>query len=207
MSHVESGIRQILENSKVYQGFIDILGGRSLYKYFVNEIVKPKEGCKILDIGCGTGVLLEYFEDNIDYTGIDLNGKYISKAKAKYLNKGTFITSKIDKNFKLNMSSKFDYVICLAVLHHLDDTVINDLLDNVKEILKFDGKFITLDPCRVSNQKILPKLLMDFDRGRNIKTTKNYEMIIRKHFSKVKMSEFNNLLRIPYTHCISVSSI
>ena len=79
----------------------------------------------VLDAGCGPGSLINGIRDllkNKRYLGIDLEQKFIDRAKEKLL--------KSDNNIEfsyadiMNFSGgPFDFVIVWAVLQHLPDTV------------------------------------------------------------------------------------
>jgi phospholipid N-methyltransferase len=68
-----------------------------------------EDNASLLDYGCGLGHLNDYMVNNnhndIDYTGIDINHKYIVYANQMYPGKN-FICSDLDK-----IEGKFDYVI------------------------------------------------------------------------------------------------
>ena len=61
----------------------DIPYGR--YAEWVREIAGPPENQKLLDVGCGTGVLTERFaRDGYRVTGIDLSGDMLSVARERF---------------------------------------------------------------------------------------------------------------------------
>ena len=94
----------------------------------------------ILDVGCGNGRLLLGLPTEVDYTGLDFSTTLLEKAfenhpKARFLE--TDITQ-LDgwKNLPL-----FDYIFCVAVIHHLatrHEQIF--LLKQIKEHLKPGGK-------------------------------------------------------------------
>jgi len=74
--------------------------------------VGVKDGDKILDYGCGLGHLVDYLESknlNVNYTGIDINPKYIQKACELY-NNYSFITNEIE-----DVDEEYDWVIASGV--------------------------------------------------------------------------------------------
>jgi 2-polyprenyl-3-methyl-5-hydroxy-6-metoxy-1,4-benzoquinol methylase len=202
MSHVSTGLRRILEFSIIYDLLMDLLGRKKGVTIYVNEFVKPKPKTKILDVGCGTSYILNLLPNDVDYTGFDLNEKYIADNKLKYPT-STFSVARAD-TFITN--EKYDIVLCNALVHHLDDSDINILFNNIKKFLKPDGRLIILDPVRVEKPHFFAKFLMDNDRGRNIKSEKGYRKIMEENFSKVKTTT-TCLSNFPYNHLVSEVSI
>jgi len=79
-----------------------------------NQAVKSMiayEGGTVLDIGCGTGLLLELFNIGEDeYTGIDPSGKMLEMAHSKFPGY-SFMVSDFETFPKRGMA--YDYIICL----------------------------------------------------------------------------------------------
>ena len=86
----------------------------------------------------------------------------------------------------------------MGILHHLKNDQILDLLKILKKTLKKKGSIITLDPIYMKNQNFFAKFLISHDRGKNIKTKKEYLKIL-KLFFKNSMSKTYNQSFIPYT--------
>lgn len=110
----------------------------------LTELVKNND--KILDVGCGNGRLLEAFQNKkINYTGVDSSKKLITLAKQNQKLKNKNHQFLIHDILELNQlqQTNFDYIFCLAVLHHLpgDDLQIN-ALKQLKNKLAKSGKII-----------------------------------------------------------------
>lgn len=107
--------------------------------------IKLSEG-KLLDIGCGGGMLTEslpYYFPKGSIFGCD-----ISKTAIKYAEKlgsGKVKYNQIRKNCFPYKDNFFDVCICLDVLEHVPN--VNFFLNEVKRVLKKNGKFFLIVPC------------------------------------------------------------
>lgn len=95
MAQITSGLRSILSNPNVYDFLQNVLGAGKLRKELVRKYVRPYGGMKILDIGCGTGEILEYLPA-VDYLGVDLSETYIRSAVDPYGERGEFHVGRAD---------------------------------------------------------------------------------------------------------------
>ena len=75
---------------------------------------------------------------------------------------------------------------------------IDIICKSIKKTLKKDGNLITLDPIYVNDQNYFARFLISHDRGKNIKTKKEYLKIL-KLFFKNSVSRTYNQSFIPYT--------
>lgn len=101
---------------------------------------------KLLDIGCGGGMISEtlpYYYPKAEIYGCDVSKTAI--AYAKKLGSGNVKYSLIhDKRFPYK-GNFFDVCICLDVLEHVPD--VDYFLMEVRRVLKKNGKFFLIVPC------------------------------------------------------------
>ena len=70
---------------------------------------KKSDGNQLLDVGCGTGMHIEYFKDDFSCTGIDINNEMVEVAKSK-VNEVIFEQGDM---INFNLKTSFDVIICL----------------------------------------------------------------------------------------------
>ncbi len=127
----------------------------------LSKQVKNKD--KVLDVGCGNGRLLEAFlGKDVYYVGIDKSVNLIKLAKKDYESENVkFLTGDI-----LNLGDfpeyDFDYVFCIAVLHHLPGKNLQSrALRQLKNKIKKNGKII-LTVWNLWSQEKYEKLIYKF---------------------------------------------
>ena len=111
----------------------------------LTESLELKNG-KMLDIGCGGGVLTEslnYYFPKVKVYGCDISKQAINYAKK--FGSGRVTYGVIQKNKLPYENNFFDACICLDVMEHIPD--VDFFLNEVKRILKKNGKFFLLVPC------------------------------------------------------------
>ena len=97
MSQNISGIHKIFSYPLIYSLVQIIMSGVSVRSTLVKKIIN--KNAKILDIGCGTGKILESLPA-VDYYGYDISKKYINYAKKKGYNKLITMDSDLSHNPK-----------------------------------------------------------------------------------------------------------
>ncbi|MGJ9384449.1 methyltransferase domain-containing protein [Salipaludibacillus sp. CF4.18] len=112
----------------------------SFVSYFgkgVVDLLEPKEGEKILDLGCGTGDLThDISESGAMVKGIDFSAEMIEKAREKYPE----ITFDVENAEKYRTEEKFDAVFSNAALHWMKQA--DKVIESINLALRPGGRFI-----------------------------------------------------------------
>lgn len=106
-------------------------------KPFLAEV---PESATVLDVGCGNGRLLLGLPAQVKYTGIDFSTVLLEKAVENHPN-AHFIETDITKSDVWKKLPTFEYLFCIAVIHHLPtrkDQLF--VLKQIKSHLKPSGK-------------------------------------------------------------------
>lgn len=152
----------------------------------------------ILDVGCGSASLLPYLAD-AHYTGIDLNPQNIEHAKKLYGDRGRFLVGDVADGMP-DGSGDFDLIIVSALLHHLDDAQARALFSSLANLLKPDGRIVTIDNVWLPEQHFVAKLVNRLDSGLNVRTPEQYTNLVAHLPLRVEPRIYRDLLRIPYDH-------
>lgn len=202
---VNSGIRKILENPYIYNIFQNIIGGNRARRKEFKKYIKPFKGAKILDIGCGTGILLESLPDGIQYIGYDAEEKYINYARNKYHKKGIFYHKKLGELVEDQWIAYFDIINAHGLLHHLSDKESEDLFRISHLYLRDNGYIVTVDSAYHEDQSAIDRWLVSKDRGRNVRTPEQYTRLAKKYFEKVESEILVGKYIFPFSLFVMVS--
>ena len=198
MAQVTSGFRAILSHPFFYSVFQSLMGAHRSRQSFVADYVKPFPGMKILDVGCGPADILDYLPE-VDYWGYDISEAYIAQATTRFGQRGRFNCKQLQFE-DLAVLPKFDVVLALGLLHHLDDSVAAGALQLAHEALKQGGRLLTIDPCLDPSQNSVARFLVQNDRGQNVRDRAGYEVLACKTFT-APIVDVRHRAWIPYTHC------
>lgn len=152
----------------------------------------------ILDIGCGTGYRTYQLSKkrNVEAIGIDIAKESIQIARQRYPQ----VTFKIMSAEKIiYKKGAFDYVYATDILEHVDK--INIVINEIKRVLKKNGKFIIIVPGEKSEEWLLKLRPTYFEeihhvrifRGNYLKnylTTYGFKMIVKKPRNFIQHIEF-----------------
>jgi len=113
---------------------IESIFHRNRERVFKRLIRQYADGTVVLDVGCGTGLLLRHMKG--DAVGLDINPWNVKKAKeqtARQVIRG-------DAELLPVRSSILDLAVCTETLEHLPDPL--RALEEIRRALKKDGKII-----------------------------------------------------------------
>lgn len=192
-------IRSVLALPVAYQLWFNLIGGPAWARVLVDEYIRPKPGARILEIGCGPGIIVRYLPQS-EYLGFDLSSKYIDAARRRFP-KAKFVCERVSR-FSLPQQDRFDAVLALGIVHHLDDDEAQQLFQISHEALKPGGKLVTIDGVWAQDQSAAARWLLARDRGEHVRHKAEYLELASHVFRTVKPTVRHDLLRIPYTHLI-----
>ena len=157
-----------------------------------NYLNKSLNGLRILDVGCGGGILCEPLSRlGADVTGIDTNEKAIKVAKehAKIKNlKINYINAELSQVEKCS----FDIITCMEVLEHVEN--VNQINSISNNILRKNGFFFGSTINKTLTSYLLAILFAENVFQIVPRGTHEWKKFLKPNFVKKKFLEngFNN---------------
>jgi SAM-dependent methyltransferase len=199
LAETTTGARRILSSPAVFDLWSRAVGRKRAQTILVRDHIRPWPAARVLDLGCGTGELLEDLGD-VSYTGVDLSEEYIARARARVGARATFYAG--DATVFDLPEVGFDLILAIGVLHHLDDGQVGQLLRKAANALTPNGRMVTVDPTLTSHQSRSAQMVIKRDRGQHVRVPDEYHELARGSFMGVVATVRTDLLRIPYAHCV-----
>lgn len=166
-------------------------------KFFIQDIITPHfdfKGKTILDFGSGTGSNSLMFSTQ-SYTGVDIDFNRIAYAQKRYPG---YRFSVLDSHLLPSPTDSIDYILIIAVLHHISTSDILPYFSEFERILKPNGLILVLEPCLRNNNNFNNRFMQLFDNGKFIRHEDDYleifhklsyETEIKKRFTKLFYNE------------------
>ncbi|MBX3166068.1 MAG: class I SAM-dependent methyltransferase [Candidatus Eremiobacteraeota bacterium] len=204
MAEITSGLRAILNHPLIYRGLQWLVGAERLRRHLAS-LIEPRPGLKVLDIGCGPADLLAHLP-GVDYVGFDSSAHYIQAAQSRFGARGRFFQEELraDSNPELG---RFDCIVAIGLLHHLDDAAARQLFRIARERLQPGGRLITVDCCWDEHQHPIARWLISRDRGQNVRSLHGYAELAATALPIMSAECRHNLLHIPYSHTLMVCGL
>ena len=104
----------------------------------------PKAGMAILDVGCGTGAHLEFYQRyNCALYGIDASPSMLEQARKRLQDSANL--SRGDASSMPFEDRSFDLVIAMLALHEMRPATRSSVIGEAKRVLKQSGRILLID--------------------------------------------------------------
>ena len=182
-----------MNQDKIWEAFqndeslVDIgFPARRRFKFFVKRVLSDS---RVLNVGAGNG----YLESLLVQKGVDVSCLDPSSSTIERVRERLGLDEKAQVGYSQSMpysDGGFDYVIMSEVLEHLDDTVIEETLTEVKRVLRAGGQFIGTVPADEALQAsivVCPSCGERFHRWGHIQSFSQDQLshLLNQYFDKV----------------------
>ncbi|AKT37127.1 SAM-dependent methyltransferase [Chondromyces crocatus] len=178
--------------------------GAHLARHACIEALAPRPGDHILDIGCGPAYYLDRLP-RCDYHGFDTDERYIAHARRQFGDRAKFFDEPYTEARRAELP-RFEGVLLMGLLHHLDDRESDELLDLVGRSLAPGGRVVSLDTVLFDDQSRLSRFLAKNDRGLFVRSPEAFRSLARHRFGRVEDRLLGDTLRMPAAHFMMVLS-
>lgn len=147
----------VFQNKQKEINFFDNLASEQEYNVFTDEanqkiintvltLSKLKPGAQIVDLGCGSGIFTQLFQQRgYDCIGLDLSQKLLQLGK---LQEPTIHYLQGDVEALPFSDNSLDMIVLSCLVHHLPDPTLS--ASEVFRVLKPKGQFVAFDPNRLN---------------------------------------------------------
>jgi ubiquinone/menaquinone biosynthesis C-methylase UbiE len=171
------------------------LSGADSYYFAEHKVLQLKNDEKdgnlaMLDVGCGDGLTSTFVEKHFpswQTTGIDISEKSIAAAKKRNITKAAF--QMFDGQHIPFENASFDVVFIAAVLHHIEFSLHQNLLNEMYRVLKPGGRLYLFEhnPLNPVTKYLVKTCVFDkdarllsFSYAKKLIHTVNFTAISRK---------------------------
>lgn len=138
--------------------WLGLLGKEHTFRDKTLELARIAKGESVLDVGCGTGTLAIAAKRRVGTVaavyGVDASKEMLARAEKKARN------AQVEVSFKNALAealpfpaAQFDVVLSTVMLHHLPQKTRTQCANEIRRILKPDGRVLIIDFEGFSEQK------------------------------------------------------
>lgn len=121
------------------------------WSHVLKTLLKARGEARVLDVGCGTGNLLEVLYRNraapARYLGLDVRPQTVKKAQAKWAKVGWAEFAVHDSVLEPLPAGPWDFVVCFEVLEHVGHHNARRMLDNLCRACGDETVVFVSTPC------------------------------------------------------------
>lgn len=133
----------------LYDTVLELLGLGRAFHQEVARLARVQPGERVLDLGCGTGTLLETLmtlRPDASYVGVDPDPQVLAIASGKLGRRHPAVQLLTGYGDHLPVAdSAFDLVVSTLTFHHLTDSAKRSTLTEVRRVLRPGGRFLLVD--------------------------------------------------------------
>lgn len=180
-----------------YRIFQWLNGARIMRRTLPGEYIRVKDGDDVLDIACGTADILPYL-GKVNYVGVDSSERYIDYDRKRWRRTGARFVCDDLNHFLAADAQKYDAILLMGVLHHINDEEARKCLRELLKHLKPDGRIVTMDGCFTEGLSGFERFLLKNDRGKFVRTLDEWRSLVQDCLPDAQYAIRKDLYYLPY---------
>lgn len=163
----------------------------------------PPGRSRTLDVGAGAGHTGRMWPKEASYIPLDEDRTMLRAG-------GRMMAVQSDATELPFVDGCMDVVLCKQVSHHIPDELLDRLFQEIRRVLRKDGRFIFMDAVRTG--RTASELMWRYDRGSHPREEPDLVAHLERHFSVVHREEAWNLhlyvlyVLTPLATCVAAAS-
>lgn len=182
-------IIEILHNAAAHPWLYDriqVLAGQGRVLKRMSRQTAVIRAETVLDVGGGTGASRRLWPLASRYICLDIEMPKLEGFRSRV--PGGFAVLSDATRMPI-ATGAVGVVVCMAVMHHLADAMLDQVLEEALRVLRVGGQLILLDP--VLNRKRLPgRILWRLDRGAHPRTEEDLRERLESRFKIIHWEKF-----------------
>jgi SAM-dependent methyltransferase len=155
---------------------------------FLLEAYAPVQGQPVLELGCGTGLLSEFFPPGT-YTGVDTDAARVDVARKRYPH-AAFLHRDATA-LPVDLIAGYPFIFCHAWIHHIPDDACMQIIERIADAAQ------EREIWMVIVEPLLPRLwtnppgwlIAKLDRGRYVRTAEHMERLMGPYLQSATYSK------------------
>ena len=176
----------ISSHSIVYDCIQGIVDTKRVYSRLVRHVPQAPPDSYVLDLGGGTGTILQHWPLDCRYICLDLERQKLTAFLRKAPNN---MAVQADATLLPLASASVDTVVCTLVSHHLDEEVLHRAVQQCWRVLKPGGLFLFADAVRRPDRWV-SRLMWSLDRGAYPHDMDCLRKALSKGFETLQVEQF-----------------
>jgi SAM-dependent methyltransferase len=165
-----------------------------LTRRYIHDVIRNHfdfQNKTVLDFGAGVGSNCRLFCPD-RYLGVEPCQQRVKLALR--MNPG-YCFSRLEGNWLPAPSETFDYILVVAVLHHLSSPQLRNYVTEFRRVLKRGGQMIVMEPCLSKHADLRNWVMIRIDRGKYIRSEEEYQRVFADSGYETKvLRRFRKLL-------------
>jgi len=166
---------------------IQILAGREQVLNRMLRLTVSLRPETVVDVGGGTGTWRRLWPVSCRYICMDVEMPKLEGFRSKIPN-GLAVLS--DATQMCIATASVDVVMCVAVMHHLTDAMLDQVFEEALRVLKVGGQLILLDSV-LNRERWAGRILWQLDRGSYPRTDEKLREKLESRFTIIHWEKFS----------------